>query len=183
MDDGLSAPRIEIGRIVFRSWEHEWQTGHKETFPVASAKRLLPNEITRPIYEVLERWERDLLRSSLPYPPYGLRIRRANSEWLDLMRCSYKGELLFWGVEHATEYGLADRSIGEFSPNWDAALPEPRSKEGRFGTTLQAPSADSKVTWAYGLEWRPAVFPEQEVNMDDLLRQFSPRYREPTIFG
>jgi hypothetical protein len=183
MGNGFPASKVEVGRIVFRSWEHEWQTGDRETFSLASAKRLLPSEITRAIYEVLERWERDLLRSSLPYAPYGLRIRRANSEWLDLLRSAYKCELLFWGVENATKYGLEERTIGELCPNWDAALPEPRSKQGRFGTTLHAPSAGSKVTWAYGLEWRAAVFPEQKVNIDDLLRQFSPRYREPTIFG
>jgi hypothetical protein len=180
MGNGFPAPEVEVGSIVFRSWEHEWQTGDKETFSLASANRLLPSEITRPIYEVLERWEHDLLRSSLPYPPYGLRIRRANSEWLDLLRSAYKGELLFWGVENATKYGLDERSIGELCPNWDAALPEPRSKQSRFGTTLYAPLADSKVTWAYELKWRPAVVPEQ-VNIDDLLRQFSPRYREPAI--
>ncbi|HEY1934487.1 MAG TPA: hypothetical protein VGG99_20965 [Acetobacteraceae bacterium] len=183
MGNGFPTPEVEVGRIVFRSWEHEWQTGDKETFSLASAKKLLPSEITRPIYEVLERWERDLLRSSLPYPPYGLRIRRAKSEWLDLMLSAYKGEPLFYGVENATKYGLEGRSIGELCPNWDAALPEPRSKQGRFGTTLHAPLAGSNLTWAYELEWRPAVFPEQEVNIDDLLRHFSPRYREPTIFG
>ena len=69
MGNGFPAPEVEVGRIVFRSWEHEWQTGDRESFSLASAG------ITRAIYEALERWERDLLRSSLPYPPYGLRIR------------------------------------------------------------------------------------------------------------
>lgn len=181
MGDGIQAPGVEVGRIVFRSWEHEWQTGDRETFSLASAKKLLPSEITRPIHEVLERWERDLLRSSLPYSPYGLRIRRANMEWLNLLRPAYQGELLFYGVESATVYNLEERSIGELCPNWDAALPEPRSKQGKFGTTLHAPPADRRVIWAYGLEWRPAV--SEEVNIDALLRQFSPRYTERTIFG
>lgn len=181
MGDDSPASEVEVGRIVFRSWEHEWQTGDKEAPSLASAKRLLPSEITRPIYEVLERWERDLLRSSLPYPPFGVRIRRANSEWLALLLPEHKNHPLSFQVETVTKYGLEDRSIGEFCPDWDAMLPEPRSKKGSFGTTLRAPSADNKIIWAYELEWQPAVFPEQ-VNIDDLLRQFSPRYREPPIF-
>ena len=73
------------------------------------------------------------------YPPYGLRIRRGNSEWLALLRSAYKGELLFWGVENATKFGLEECTIGELCPNWDAALPEPRSKQGRFGTIGSMP--------------------------------------------
>jgi hypothetical protein len=82
MANDFPVPQVEIGRIVFRSWEHEWQTDHKEASSVASARKTLPSEVTQPIYEILERWERDLLRSSLPFSPYGLRIRPANNHWM-----------------------------------------------------------------------------------------------------
>lgn len=173
-DDGFPAPpKVEIGRIVFRSWEHEWQTGDKETFSLASAKKLLPIEITRPIYEWLEGWERDLLRSSLPYPPGGWRIR--GSEWQKLLHSAAENTL-----KRAVKNGC---KLGELCPNWDAALPEPRSKQGRFGTSLCAPLASSPVLLYYGLKWDPHPAPvhptnSELVNIDDLLREFSSRYRK-----
>ncbi len=180
MDDGFPAPKVEIGRIVFRSWEHEWQTGDKETFSLASAEKLLPIEITRPIYERLERWERDLLRSSLPYPPGGWRIRRAGTEWQNLLHSATKNPLTC-AFENARKYGFEGCKLDEICPNWDVVLPEPRSKQGRFGTSLCAPPASSPVLLYYGLEWRSATVHSTNselVSIDDLLREFSPRYRE-----
>jgi hypothetical protein len=175
MDDGVAAPKkgekVEIGRIVFRSWEHEWQTGEKET-SLASAKKLLPIEITRPIYEWLEGWERDLLRSSLPYPPGGWRIR--GSEWQKLLHSAAENTLNC-SVKNGCE-------LGELCPNWDAALPKPRRKQGRFGQSLYAPLASDPVRLYYGLEWRSAPVHSTDselVNIDYLLREFSPRYKEP----
>jgi hypothetical protein len=75
MDKDGGGSLVEIGRIMFRSWEHEWQTGDREASSVASASRVLPEAVTQPIYEIMERWERDLLRSSLPFSPYRLRVR------------------------------------------------------------------------------------------------------------
>ena len=49
MANELTAPLVEIGRIAFRSWEHEWQTGKHEAPWVASAERTLPADVTQPI--------------------------------------------------------------------------------------------------------------------------------------
>jgi hypothetical protein len=73
MDSPASQP-VAIGQIVFRSWEHEWVTGDRYASSVSTARRVLPKDISAPIYSLLERLESLLLRESLPFPPYGLRI-------------------------------------------------------------------------------------------------------------
>src|SRR5262249_46489359 len=163
---------VEIGRIVFRSWEHEWQTDLKEAPSVASARRTLPSDITRPIYEILERWERDLLRSSLPFSPYGFRIRSVNNDWMALANGDY------WLAETARRC----LRVGELCANWNEALPQPQEKRTKYGAVLRAPTSEIQINSAYEVTWRSAVFPET-VRIDELLRQFSPRYRPPTIFG
>lgn len=176
MDDGFPSPKIEVGRILFRSWEHEWQTGNRDASSVASAKRLLPSDVTRPIYEILERWERDFLRSSLPYPPYGLRIRRGNDDWLLLVLSAYQNTF----PDYTLETLRRSSKLGEICPNWDAALPEPRTKPGKFGNVLCAPSGDRPVDWGYEVEWRTAVFPTQELTPEKLLGPYSPRSKPQT---
>ncbi len=166
MGNDLPVPSIEIGRIVFRSWEHEWQTDQREAPSVASAKRLLPNVITQPIYEILERWERDLLRSSLPFRPYGLRIRLANNDWMAFADGDY----------HLVETCRRSLPIGQLCPHWDEALPQPQEKRAKYGgALLRAPLGDTLLNTVYEVVWQPAVFPET-VSLDKLLRQFSPRY-------
>jgi hypothetical protein len=71
--------------------------------------------------------------------------------------------------------------IGELCPKWDESLPQPQEKRTKFGAALRAPLSDTQVNSVYQVIWRPATFPET-VNIDKLLRQFSPRYREPPIF-
>jgi hypothetical protein len=71
MDSPASRP-VAIGQIVFRSWEHEWVTGDRYASSVSNARRVLPKDISAPIYSLLERLETLLLRESLPFPPYGL---------------------------------------------------------------------------------------------------------------
>jgi hypothetical protein len=172
MGNDLPAPSVEIGRIVFRSWEHEWQTDDKNAASVASARRMLPADVTQPIYEILERWERDLLRSSLPFSPYGIRIRRANNDWMAFANGDY------WLAETARRC----LPVGEVCPNWDEALPYPREKRTKYGAVLRAPASDTRINSVYEVIWQSAVFPET-VRIDELLRQFSPRYRTPTMFG
>jgi hypothetical protein len=169
MGNAFPAPPVEIGRIVFRSWEHEWQTGEREARSIASAKRLLPIDITQPIYAILERWERDLIRSSLPYSPYRLRVRRADA-WQSLVLSSYPD-----GFVACTEIGRRGSALRELCPSWDAILPEPRYKKGKFGNAMQAPEADHPLDWAYELEWRSEVFPTGDVNVDALFGRYSPR--------
>jgi hypothetical protein len=172
MGNDVPVPSVEIGRIVFRSWEHQWQTDEREAPSVASAKRLLSEHVTRPIYEILESWQRDLLRSSLPFSPYGLRVRPANNDWMAFAD----------GFYHLVELLRRSQAVGQLCPNWDEALPEPQEKRTKYGALLRAPFGDTPLNTVYEVVWRPAVFPET-VSLDKLLRQFSPRYKEPTIFG
>jgi hypothetical protein len=172
MANDVPGPSVEVGRIVFRSWEHEWETGYREADSVASARRTLPSDVTQPIYEILERWERDLLRSSLPFSPYGLRIRPPNTNCWTFVD---------------TDYAFAETArrvspVGELCPKWDESLPQPQEKRTKFGAVLRAPLSDTQVNSVYQVIWRPATFPET-VNIDKLLRQFSPRNREPPIFA
>jgi hypothetical protein len=162
--------QIEIGRIVFRSWEHRWQTDEPETHSVAAAKRLLPESLTAPIYKILGRWENDLLRTSLPYRPYGLRIRPAGSNWIEVTETE---ELLFEHMRRALK-------LNHVCAGWDAALPVPPTRTGKYGT-VYAPDGDQTISDAYWLGWRVVTFPA-EVSIDQLLGKFSPRYKEPSPF-
>ena len=164
MGNDFPVPSVEVGQIVFRSWEHEWQTDHKEAPSVASARRVLPSGITQPIYEILERWERDLLRSSLPFSPYGLRIRPANNDWMTFANGDYS----------LVETARRCLPIAQLCPNWDEVLPQPQEKRTKFGTVLRAPLSDTRINSAYEVMWRSAIVAER-VNIDDLLRKFSPR--------
>jgi hypothetical protein len=166
MVDDPIMPTVEVGRIVFRSWEHQWQTDSLYACSVGSARRALPSDITRPIYAILERWERDLLRSSLPFPPYGLRIRPSHR-----VEIADASDIL---VEKCC------RHLGELCPNWDEALPQPQVKRTGY-RELRAPSGDTSLGHAYQMEWQVAVFPEA-VRIDELLREFSPRHKEPSLW-
>lgn len=178
MDKITVGPIVEIGRIVFRSWEHRWKTDQVEAQSIASAARVLPDVLTEPIYEILKRWEHSLLRSSLPFSPYGLRIRSAN------------GWLAFEGSEHhLVETVRQSCRIGEICPNWDEALRRrrlllvkgPRERHDKYGAVVRVPSSDAPISSAYEVRWQPVS--HHPVNVDSLLRQFSPRYKEPMMFG
>lgn len=168
MVEASSAPHVEVGCVVFRSWEHQWQTDHREAPSVASASRTMPKNLTQPIYEVLEQWERDFLRSSLPFPPYGLRIRAVDG-WMDFADGSY----------HLKELARRSLPISYLCPNWDEMIPQ--KKKSKYGSELIAPSGDTMVRDAYEVIWQDVV--PRPVELDTLLRQFSPRYKEPSPFG
>jgi len=171
MDSDLPALDVEIGRIVVRSWEHEWKTEEKTSSSVASAQRLLPSDFTKPVYDILERGEQYLLRSSLPFLPYDLRIRRANNEWM-----GFAGQ-----VDWLLEWARLRLHLGELCPGWDNALPQPSAKKGKYGQMLYAPGGDSPIIAGYEVVWQP-ILPFEGVDLDKLLREFSPRYKAPSIF-
>jgi hypothetical protein len=148
MDNDLAASSVEIGRIMFRSWEHQWETDEREAPSVASAKRLMSSYVTRPIYEILENWEHDLLRSSLPFSPYDLRVRSANNAWMAFADGNY----------HLVETCRRFLPVGELCPNWDETLPKPQEKRGKYGVVLRAPLADVPLNRVYEVMWQPAVF-------------------------
>jgi hypothetical protein len=114
--------------------------------------------------------EQDLLRSSLPFSPYGVRIRRANNEWMAFANGDY----------HFVETCRRSLRICELCPGWDEALPQPQEKRTRYGQLLSAPLGDTQVSSAYKVMWQSVAFPAT-VDIDQLLREFSPRYKEPTI--
>lgn len=164
MAKNLPALSVEIGSVVFRSWEHEWQTEEKEATSIASARRIMPNDITQPIYELLDRWEGHFLRSSLPFAPYRLRVRLANDDWMNFADGN------FWLIEK-TRHCLPVR---EFCPNWDEVLPQPRTKRTKYGAALTAPTGESRLDWIYEVKWQPVLFDSQwQVDIDKLLGKFS----------
>jgi hypothetical protein len=167
MDSDLPALDVEIGKIVFRSWEHQWETEEKFASAVASAKRALPSDFTKPIYEILEGWEQCLKRSSLPFAPYNLRIRPTNDAWK-----------AFTGGFDPSEILMLHRSLREMCAGWDGMLPQPRTKQGKYGQQLVAPAGDQMLLGHYEVEWHSVTVPDA-VNLDTLLRTFSPRYKRP----
>jgi hypothetical protein len=171
MDNEPLAPPMEVGRIVFCSWEHEWKTGQKEAASIALAERVMPAGLTKPIYDILEQWERDLLRSSLPFPPYGLRVRRAT--FLDLISQD--------GSVHLVKLAHRSLQISELCSEWDQARPQPSEKRGKYGEILRAPTGNEQINSFYEIAWRPVASTEP-VDLDNLLREFSPRHETPKPF-
>jgi hypothetical protein len=68
---------LEFGRIIFRSWEHDWDLGIPNTrTSLAEASRLLPAAATQPVYDWLNGLDAMLRRRTLPFPPLDVRVRR-----------------------------------------------------------------------------------------------------------
>lgn len=162
---------VEIVQLEFHSWEHRWLTSERAASSIATARRLLPDAATAPIYEILLRWEREMLRETLPFSPYGLRLKPKN--------CATKNEMA--GDEVFFEALRRAQPLNAICPNWDAALPQPAEKKSKFGEMLRTPLGDDPIRKHYHFEWRRAVFPT-EIKIDTLLGRFSPRYQDPPIY-
>jgi hypothetical protein len=171
MADASGGPAVEVVRLVFRSWEHRWLTSNPEAASVAAARRLLPESATAPIYDILRRWERELLRETLPFSPYGLRLRPVS-------RASANA---IGGDDRFEAMARLSYSLGEVCPDWDAVRPQPLEKRSKYGEVLRAPTRDTPIRDAYSLELRTAVFPDV-VKIDDLLGHFSHRYETKSVF-
>jgi hypothetical protein len=172
MADASGGPTVKVVRLVFRSWEHRWLTGDPEVASVAAARRLLPESATEGIYDILRRWERELLRETLPFSPYGLRVR-------PLSRGSANA---IGGDDRFVAFVRPSLCLSEVCPDWDAMLPQPLETRSKYGELLRAPTRDALIRDAYSLELRAAVFPD-EVRIDDLLGHFSHRYETKSVFS
>lgn len=165
---------FELGRIVVRSWEHTWLTGISEVRSVAEASRLLPPSTTEPLYELLTRLERALIRDTLPFPPFDVRLHvghRApipDDEVSDLFA-------QYWPID-------------TLCPMWDEVLRRkrlllrkgPREQVGRYGQVLRVPTGNTPLLEVYEVRW--VALPFQPETLDDLLRKYSPRHKEPSLF-
>jgi hypothetical protein len=157
MDNRGSRP-VVIGQIVFRSWEHEWVTGDRYASSVSAASRVLPKDVSEPIYSLLERLELLLLRESLPFPPYGLRMAQGQDVPYPTLE------------DHAVQY----LPIGHYCPTWDDNLRRrrllfsggPKTKGGKFGTTIEVPLAERRLCDFYEVKWESKF---GTVELDQLL--------------
>jgi hypothetical protein len=128
------------------------------------ARRVLPKDISAPIYSLLERLESLLLRQSLPFPPYGLRI----GEGKDVSFPSLP--------DQAAQY----LSIGHYCKTWDDDLRRekflltdgPKTKLGKFGTIIKVPLAARQLCEFYEVKWESKF---GTVELDQLLRGSSRR--------
>lgn len=164
--------RSTVGRVVFRSWEHQWITGEPWVASVASASRLLPERRTAPIYDILKRWEQSLLRASLPFAPHDVRIVEEN-------------ELLAYENydDHFPDWVRRALPIGQICPDWEEALRKkrlllakgPREKPLKSGLILKVPSGETPLNCVYEVEWRCVCLPAY---IDVFLREFSPRHKQ-----
>jgi hypothetical protein len=152
MDNRGSRP-VAIGQIVFRSWEHEWVTGERHASSVSTASRVLPKDVSEPIYSLLERLELLLLRESLPFPPYGLRIAQGQ----DVPYPTSQDQV----VQNLRDQAVQYLPIGHCCPTWDDNLRRrrlllsggPKTKGGKFGTTLEVPLAERRLCDFYEVKW------------------------------
>jgi hypothetical protein len=172
MADASGSPTVEIARLVFCSWEHRWVTSEREAASVAAARRLLPESATAPIYDILRQWERELLRETLPFSPYGLRLR-------PLSRASANA---LGGDDRLVALIRPSLCLSEVCPDWDAVVPQPRETSSKYGELLRAPTGDTLIRDAYSLELRNAVISD-EVKIDELLGHFSHRYEAKSAFS
>jgi hypothetical protein len=102
-----------------------------------------------------------------PGPPmsYDLRIRRASGEPTPFTA----------GFDYSEVMRLHS-SLHEMCAGWDDLLPQPRTKQGKYGQQLVAPSGDQMLLGQYEIVWHPVTVPDT-VNLDTVLRTISPRYK------
>jgi hypothetical protein len=104
-----------------------------------------------------------LLRKSLPFPPYGLRIAQEQD--------------LYFPLE---DYAARYLPISHYCPTWDDKLRRarlvlssgPKTKRGKFGKILEVPLAERRLCDFYEIKW---VSTFGTVELDQLLRRRIPR--------
>jgi hypothetical protein len=171
MDNESNKCALEFGRIIFRSWEHDWNLGipHERT-SLAEARRLLPTSATQPVYDWLNGLEAMLRRRTLPFPPFDVRVRR-QSEILE------NGDGPMWRA-------LPIRCL---CPDWDEYLraaglmdgDKGKMKRGKHGSQISVLTGESILGHAYSLNWEKTP---DTYALHDVLREFSPHFKERTIF-
>ena len=102
---------FELFQIRFTSWEREWLTGSKAADSLDECFCFMPSRHTHKIREVLQQRLLLELNVSLPYSPFGMRIRRNNP------RVGFdQGDLSMMAA------GKYCGEIVRLVPNWNDAL-------------------------------------------------------------
>lgn len=115
-------------RLEIASWEHAARVPDSsgKAARVADLQRLLPDELTGPIYEMMARAEALFLRRTEPLPPFRERLAR---DFLDCRQGSESGAGTTAGatdrhtLEGEVEQLLSGtRKLGDVVPGWDAKV-------------------------------------------------------------
>lgn len=128
--------------IAIRTWEHavaapgSWGIAAS----LSQSKRLLPPELTNPIYEALARAESLMLRISEPFPPLRVRLLRSDAPDEHDPVFSFRFGDIVSGWDERLKAALGDRYEGAAQAATQA------------GFSAGLPAGDFSVGYGYGLK-------------------------------
>lgn len=168
----------QILRWQVRTWEHAvlFPKSWGETSSVRHSERILPEEITAPIYAALFAIEQDILRYTEPLPPFSERLLREDSNNFH--------EMLF------KKNPILEKSISDVVPDWTVKvtkalgedIDEVRRKVRGAGWSLGIPRDCFSVQ--YGYEIRFTTFLGRHLHVEthrSLLMGCGCEYMPPSI--
>jgi hypothetical protein len=134
-----------------KTWEHAALCSNSfgSTSRVVDSKRLLPKEITAPIYEALIEVEKSIFRLTDPLPPFEARLLRENKDGVSLSMPALHHEGSVFGMR-----------LVDLMPDWDAKVraalgarvSDVNAKISNFAT-LGIPRGDFEVSYGYRVEF------------------------------
>jgi hypothetical protein len=161
---------VKLFRISVRTWEHEVATQSFSTAPcVAASKRILPAQLTDPIYERLSRTEEFIKRHSEPFPPYDFRLFPIYTE---------DDREKFEDAVAAPFRLIIDSVINRWD---DLSTQELQKLSGAFRTnrfTANVPRGDFQIRSGYEIRLDIATWPDVRP-IADLLAKFAHSYKPP----
>ena len=116
--------------------------------------------------------ERELLQETLPFSPYGLRLR-------PLSRASANA---IGGDDRFVALVRPSLCLSEVCPDWDAVLPQPLETLRIWRSAARADARHAYKGCLFSGSRGTAVFTD-EVKIDDLLGHFSHRYETKSVFS
>jgi hypothetical protein len=141
---------FELFQIRFNSWERNWLTGSKAADTLDECFCLVPEHYTSAIRNILEMilWAR--LNLSVPYSPFGMRIRQKT---LRGARWDKAGELM-------KAVGDYQKEIAHCVPDWNKGLRVkrlllkngPKEITTQYGQRLRPPLGNTPINHAYSVE-------------------------------
>jgi hypothetical protein len=141
---------FEFFQIRFNSWERKWLTGSTVADTLDDCFCLLPGRYTNSIRNILQMilWTKS--NSSVPYSPFGLRIRHRNT-------CGTTSDKASELMKAAGDY---QSEIAQCVPDWNECLRVkrlllkngPKEITTRYGERLRPPLGNTPINHAYSVE-------------------------------
>jgi hypothetical protein len=146
---------------TIKTWEHAARSSDSSgaTLRVRDSQRLLPNEITAPIYAALAGLEETILRLTEPFPPFEARLLRETLDFVpsDGVELDVSRSLTFIYQEDT----LFRKRLSEVVPDWDAKVAaalgaganEVNEKISSFAAD-GIPRGEFPVSYGYRIDYR-----------------------------